>query len=380
MKHTNITTNFISTLFLGTMLFVFSGCKRAGCLDELAENYDPLAKKKGECVYQDFDRKTFLNHYTDNIITPRLEEYQISLTSLNHNFQTFKTSRNEEGLNGLIQKLQEVCLNWQRVSSFEFGVAENISFRLTSNTYPSDVQAIESNISTGSYDLNSANQIDASGLPALDYLLNHDVPSVILSEMSNENRVLFMQGVLDKLLQETSSVVSDFKGGYSVAFKNGDGTDAGSSLSLIVNNFNKDLEILKNAQLGIPLGKKTLGQIQPLQTQGYYGKMSRILMEKHMQSFLEIFKGEDGLGIDDYLDFLGAKYENEPLSQVIIGQIETCNELIAASSTPISEGVSSEANQLNELYIEVQKLIVLTKTDMPSALGVLITYQDNDGD
>jgi len=31
-------------------------------------------------------------------------------------------------------------------------------------------------------------------------------------------------------------------------------------------------------------------------------------------------------------------------------------------------------------YVELQKQVVLFKTDMPSSLGVLITYQDNDGD
>jgi hypothetical protein len=31
-------------------------------------------------------------------------------------------------------------------------------------------------------------------------------------------------------------------------------------------------------------------------------------------------------------------------------------------------------------YNEVRNMVVYLKTDMPSALGILITYQDNDGD
>jgi len=35
---------------------------------------------------------------------------------------------------------------------------------------------------------------------------------------------------------------------------------------------------------------------------------------------------------------------------------------------------------VQETYQELQKLVPLIKVDMTSALGVLITYQDNDGD
>jgi len=35
---------------------------------------------------------------------------------------------------------------------------------------------------------------------------------------------------------------------------------------------------------------------------------------------------------------------------------------------------------LDNLYVKMQNLVVSIKTDMSSAFGVLITYQDNDGD
>ena len=35
---------------------------------------------------------------------------------------------------------------------------------------------------------------------------------------------------------------------------------------------------------------------------------------------------------------------------------------------------------VNECYSKMQQLVPYTKVDMTSALGVLITYQDNDGD
>ena len=46
----------------------------------------------------------------------------------------------------------------------------------------------------------------------------------------------------------------------------------------------------------------------------------------------------------------------------------------------MSENIINNQTQVEAAYAELQKLIVLFKVDMPSRLGVLITYQDNDGD
>ena len=47
---------------------------------------------------------------------------------------------------------------------------------------------------------------------------------------------------------------------------------------------------------------------------------------------------------------------------------------------PLSQGVQGNTAPIEAAYNEIQKLVVLLKTDMPSAMGILITYVDNDGD
>ena len=46
----------------------------------------------------------------------------------------------------------------------------------------------------------------------------------------------------------------------------------------------------------------------------------------------------------------------------------------------LEENITTHASDLNELYTLLQGQVVYLKTDMTSAFGVLITYQDNDGD
>ena len=47
---------------------------------------------------------------------------------------------------------------------------------------------------------------------------------------------------------------------------------------------------------------------------------------------------------------------------------------------PLSDHITNGPTQAEAAYEEILELLVLTKSDLPSALGVLITYQDNDGD
>ena len=55
---------------------------------------------------------------------------------------------------------------------FDFGKAYEIKLKDFSKIYPSNVTAIESNISSGTYDLTLISQMDKQGFPALDYDLN----------------------------------------------------------------------------------------------------------------------------------------------------------------------------------------------------------------
>jgi uncharacterized protein len=90
--------------------------------------------------------------------------------------------------------------------------------------------------------------------------------------------------------------------------------------------------------------------------------------------------GFDGLGLDDLLNSVNAKHGSGTLDEAIQKQfgvaIAKCKEV----PNTLSEAIKNNNPTVETAYNEVQKTIVLIKTDMPSALSVLITYQDNDGD
>ncbi|MCI5056718.1 MAG: imelysin family protein, partial [Flavobacteriales bacterium] len=239
-----------------------------------------------------------------------------------------------------------------------------------------DTAQIENNIANGSYNLAAATNLDAKGLPALDYLLSS--PNAF-NKLSETNRLQYFEDVFDDMFNTISSVLTDWSN-YESSFTSDIDNAAGSPISLIVNQLNFDLELLKNARIGIPLGKKTLNIAQPKQVEAYYSQWSLELTRTHLTALKSHFEGQSGQGLDDYLNFLEAKHGETLLATAILDQIAVIEGKLNPISDPLSDRVTDQTTDLDEVYNEIQKLVVLTKTDMPSALGVLITYQDNDGD
>ena len=54
--------------------------------------------------------------------------------------------------------------------------------------------------------------------------------------------------------------------------------------------------------------------------------------------------------------------------------------LVKALSDPLSTNITTNNTAVVAAYTELQKLVVLLKTDMTSSLSILITFGDNDGD
>ena len=88
----------------------------------------------------------------------------------------------------------------------------------------------------------------------------------------------------------------------------------------------------------------------------------------------------EGIGLDDYLKSLGDVTYGEGLHDDIAAQLASTATAIASLEDPLASFVVEQQAASFEVYAELQALVVLWKVDMMSSLGILITYQDNDGD
>ncbi len=368
---------FILNVILATLFFIACDKKK-------------IDKKDDEDT--SFDKPAMLANYADNVIVPNFQSFKISIDSLVTSFNTFIQTKTIADLTILRQKYTRAAIKFQHVSTFEFGPSESEIIRSNFNTYPTNTVQINSNITSGSYNLGTVSNLDAKGFPALDYLLfgkNETDASLIAlfdTDAKAANRIAYATACLSEIQIKTNSVLNNWNNTYKNTFTSSTGSQIGSSLGLLVNQLNFEVDLLKNGKIGIPLGKKSLGATLPEKCEAYYANNISVKLAKECLLNIEdvylgrTASGVNGKGLDDYLEHLKAMHGSETLNDAIKNQFTIAKAKFDLVAEPLSSSVNNATSTVDAAYIEMVKLLVLLKTDMPSALGIVITYQDGDGD
>jgi predicted lipoprotein len=334
-----------------------------------------------------FDRKAMLTNISNNVIIPAYNAFQTNVNSLDAAVTAFNTAPDNAKLLTLQTAFKAAYLQWQATSEFNFGPADQASLTANTNIFPATVSLINSNISSGTYDLGQLTNLPAKGLPALDYLLfgtgadNNAILAQYTSDVNAAKRKAYIAALSADLKKNVTAVTAAWNGAYKTTFVNADGTDAGSSVSLLINQMVIDYENLKNNEIGIPAGIQSMGTVLPEKVQAYYAKNSIQLALAHIQAVQNIYLGKDGLGLDDYLISADAKLtDGTPVNDLIKNQFATAITKLNGLKDPLSDQIKSNNAAVLATYTELQKLTVYLKTDMTSALGIAITFVDTDGD
>lgn len=335
-----------------------------------------------------YDKKALVVNMADNVILPDYNNFKSALDSLITSYNAFTASGSVNDLLTVRVKLHEAYMKYHHISPYEFGPAETVVVRMSFNVFPTDTTQINNNISAGSYTLAAASNIDAKGFPALDFLFygNTTSDSAIVAQFNaSASRRQYVSDLLTEMSANLNTVISGWNTSYYNTFINSLGTDVSSSIGFLVNQLNFELDYLKNSKIGIPLGKKSLGVVLPDRCEAYYGGQSVDYAYETLVAIENMYlgrsvAGNDGQGFDDYLDHLGVQYGSTTLNATIKSQFAIAKSKLSAIANPLSGQVVTNPTAVDEAYTELVKLLVYLKTDMPSNLGVIITYQDGDGD
>ena len=332
------------------------------------------------------DKAALLTNYADNIIIPAFEQIYTNALILEQTFDDLKEGYTESKLNKLQQSFKEVRKNWQYCSPFGFGPAEDLLLRQSINTFPTDTFRIKDNISIGDYNLTISSNFKAKGLPALDYLLFSVDYSEEEVQFTDAKRIKYIEDIIDDMLMNLKEVRDNWQT-YREEFISRTGNDVGSSLSQMINEFIFDYEIAKNAKLAFPLGLRS-SDILPYHFEAPYSQLSSFLLSDNLAAYRQIITGPDYNdetktdNLYEYLNELSATRGDSLLADVILREFDETTTLFNKLDISFfrSVGLESEKAKIEAGYKNMQETTVLFKNDMTSALGIRITYQDNDGD
>jgi len=325
-----------------------------------------------------FDKAALLQNFADNIILPRYADFKTKIDSLEILFLEFQTNQSEATFEEVRTQWKASYLSFQRVKTFDFGPAMNTGFKSAIGRFPSDTVQITANINTGTYNLSTVVNAGAIGLSALDYLFFQ--AGAYLNLTTNHTYSQYCLAVIQKMKAETDAVVNAWTT-FKSTFIASTGNESTSMFSMLVNDFCQDWEEAKAAKLGIPLGKYSLGIQRPEYIEARYSGYSLPILRASLSSIAEIYSGigsngVDGVGFDDYLVAL----KKESLNSTIKSNFQTINSSFTQFNSTLETELTQNQTALENLFNAISEQVVFIKTDMTASFGILITYQDNDGD
>jgi predicted lipoprotein len=341
-----------------------------------------------------YDRTALLTNWADNIIVPSYVNYQAKVQILLSDTNTFVAAPTEANLQAIRTSWLEAYKAYQYISMYSLGKAEELSLKESTNTYPTDVAGIETNISSGSYDLALLSQYSKQGFPALDYLINGlgtNDASIVGFYATHTNAINYKQyltAVVNKLKANADAVVTDWNSGFRNSYVANNGTSVSSSVNKTTNLFVKNLEKdIRTGKIGIPAGIFSAGVKFPEKVEGYYkNDISKELLNVSIKATQDFFNGKHfnhtitGEGLKSYLDFLNAVKNGQKLSEVINNQFAAIYTVNNTLNNSFSQQINTDNSKMIAAYDALQQNVIYTKLYMMQALKITIDYVDGDGD
>lgn len=340
-----------------------------------------------------FDKTAMLTYYADEMIIPSYQALQEKVNDFQALANVFLDERNTVNQQALMEAYRQLHLQYTRVEAYNLGPAGVVSLEVYLNFnggldynfatsgeltgFSIDSTTIENNISSGNYDLSLyvRNSFYAQGFPAVNYLFFG--PNAIEKFTTNTaNRVKYAKDVVNRIKSLVDKVNTDWPG-YRSGFIGNTKTNIGSPIGNMINTMAYEMDVLKGPRIGWPFGKQSNGTAFPTKVEAYFAGNSVALAQESMKNLKDVFTAKNsGKGFYDYLKAL----RNEALANQVSGQFDVVIAKLAALPDPLSTTLTAEPAKVEDAYKETQKLLTLIKTDVASAMGVQITFMDNDGD
>lgn len=337
-----------------------------------------------------FDRGSLLKEWADQTIVPAYAHWQESTSQLEGAVALLVDEPNASRVEAAREALKSAYASWQSVATFDFGPASDRALLATTNTFPVDTAGVLEDLALTNWAPGTPSSLSRMGLPALDYLLFSEADANVVAQGLSEapERGQHLLRLVGFLAEESEAVFTAWNSEYRDQFVASTGTELGSGLGATLNAFNRTFESnLRKQKLGLPSGVSTFSQTPlPGHVEApFAGDLSLHLMKEAFLSYRNLYlgvpvQGDGTLGLDDYLKSLGDVHRGAQLDADIRAQLDAAEDALDRLESPLAEFVVNRQDLTFEAYAELQGLVVLWKVDMMSALGVLVTYQDNDGD
>lgn len=339
-----------------------------------------------------FDRRAMLQSIVDNVILPGQLAFNDASNQLASAAQDFLSEPTATALSILQQAWRSASDAWEQIAIFD------LDLRLTS--YHNQIDKTPPNYEFIDALLQGADEITepyvngigstSKGLPAIEYLIFSidSTPAEIIDSFADPRRRAFLLALAQNIARKASEITDYWSPDgrqYAARFIKADqsGGELQGSMNMLVNKIFVMLATDLQMWIGEPSGIATDGEARPQLVEARRSGHSLSHIAQHLIAMQRIFNGgpaEEDLGFDDYLDFLGAMFDDRPLSAVINERFASAIASIEALELPLAAAVVEAPQDIAAIYENIRQLQIPLRADMKSHLSILITLSDRDGD
>lgn len=366
----------IRYLFLGVIIILLAyGCKKKTEDSPNKPNFDG------------FDRTALLTNIGNQVIMPAFSDLVTQSDSLVKASNQFSNTPNLSNLNSLQNQWKNTTYTMKQCELFKFGAFQDLSLYNNLDFWPVRSADIENLINTQTNITESLLETKGAtvkGFPVIEYLIfnktygNDSVLAKFTTSSTAVVRKTYLTALANHAKSNVLTVKSAWETTYLQSYINANSKAIDASINVTVNQMIALVDFMKSTKIGVPFGKKD-GNIDVTKVEAYQSGVSWNYLAKNVATLQKTFNGGNGLGFDDFLNFLNAKYNGGNLSDAINAQFNKIQAEIPTTTT-LSESILQDPSTVNLVFNDLKQLLILIKVDMISSMGLTVTFTDNDGD
>lgn len=336
-----------------------------------------------------FERGAMLENIARTVIVPRHAELAEATARFEASAQAFAEEVTHDALARAQADWREAIVAWAGIELFGFGPLEIMVLHNRINKPSIDVDRIERYLQSGDIGPETLEQQGSplTGLTVAEYLLfdvegNGVVIDRFEDRPAHRDYLSALAHTVRARSEELLAFWSEDPARYAATFAAADdsGGSTRGSINMLVNAMIEVIEEIAGLELGPALSimPEVIG-FRPSAAQVPHGERSGTQLTRMRAKLLSVehaYTGGEGLGLDDYLLFLGA----ETQAQLVRSRLDEALAAIDALEGPLEEAVDRQPDEVIDAYNAVRELLVATGVDAANQLGITVTFRDADGD
>lgn len=332
-----------------------------------------------------FDREPLVRSWVDELFLPTYAELETRARELDAAVSEYLAAPDPVRLDAARSAWSATMARLQREAPFRIGPSMERRFdlyfwptrpalveRTIADTIPLTPERFESGIAAA-----------AKGMAALELLL-FGPDSLRSTGTGNERDIEYWRGVsgdVVRVAQEIHTEWSDPVSGYAVGMLDPGRLDEFETLHEIVaavtNQWIIAVEDVKNRKLGRPLGVDAGGTPRPEAVESPYTDLALDHAIQTLEGVRSVFRGagSSSVGLLDYVE----RFDSD-LAAALEARLAEAIEAVEAIPTPLTTAVLNDPATVEHAFESLRALLILSKTELVTTLGITLTFSDNDGD